>query len=450
MEGEKHGEIEKRKVKVSHNSMQEDAFPAAEKILSDVENVFKKDPHLVSFEIIPADDNENKSPVFHDENSLGLASWCIKPLYCYVYNRLLDLKHNQHRREEPTVVARWLLGALLLNPDVSTFWNMRREFLRNGRLDPLEDLRFVNIVLYYKAKCFEAFSYRRWILKLLLTESKESTYNPDTLFHNEFQITSVAADRYGNNCHAWSHRKHVLSMLEALSTPEFNAFLDKEWEESNKWCSRHVSDYSGLTYRQFLLKKILLRERRFDQPNFTSEFLSKRREIVLEFVKTAARCNDVFLLQNGSCKEVLNLLHGANATKSSEMKFEQMLINLSHWAEDCVTNEELINTFPGHEALWYHRRYLAFALLALNRSYGDFFSYDCRSFDLTKMTDTLMAKSKISRSGLMSERSSGNLLEIAFSLRNKDLIDMAKQYGNHHNRLAEKFFNFLSCMKLEP
>lgn len=423
--------------------MQEEVFPAAEKILSDIENVFKKDLNLASFEIIPAEDNENKSPVFHEENSLGLATWCIQPLYCYVYNRLLDLRQNYHRREEPTTISRWLLGALLLNPDMSTFWNMRRELMRNGRLDPLQELRFVNVVLYHKAKCFEAFSYRRWLLKLILIENKEPTHDVDTLLHNEIQITTVAANRYGNNCHAWSHREQILSMLEALSTGNFNSFLENEWEESTRWCNLHISDYSGFSYRQFLLKRLLLRKYQPEQHKSPQE-IQKRRDIIIDFVKTATRgCNDVFLLRDETCKDVLDLLHGAIATKGLEKKFEHTMVNLSYWAEDCIINEELINNFPGHDALWYHRRFLVFSMIALNNSYKNFFSYKTDSLNSLQTLRSVNENSKV-----MNKNMSQSLLEIAFCSKTKQLVDEAKRFGSYHNYLAERFCNYLAHMKI--
>ena len=224
--------------------------------------------------------------MFHDENSLGLASWCVQPLFCYAYNCLIDLRRNKHRREDPATVSRWLLGALLLNPDISTFWNMKRELIKGGRLDPMQELRFSKIVLYYKAKCFEAFAYRRWLVKFILMESKQPSVNMDALLKNELKVANMAADRYANNCHAWNHREHAIGLLETLIPVGLNPLLQKEWEESSNWCNRHVSDSSGFAYRQFLLKKLLLFYRRnAKESNLSTEKVSRCREIVFKFAK---------------------------------------------------------------------------------------------------------------------------------------------------------------------
>jgi len=69
---------------------------------------------------------------------------------------------------DPVLLARLLSGALLLNPDVTTFWNMRRELLQAGRLDLQGELHFTAVLLSRKPKCAEAFSHRKWVVRRLL------------------------------------------------------------------------------------------------------------------------------------------------------------------------------------------------------------------------------------------------------------------------------------------
>lgn len=56
-----------------------------------------------------------------------------------------------------------LTSAILLNPEVTTFWNMRRELVIDGYLKSNDELQFSAVVLKFKPKCAEVFSYRRWI-----------------------------------------------------------------------------------------------------------------------------------------------------------------------------------------------------------------------------------------------------------------------------------------------
>ncbi|XP_063982386.1 protein prenyltransferase alpha subunit repeat-containing protein 1-B isoform X2 [Diachasmimorpha longicaudata] len=394
-----------------------------------------------SFEIIPSPDSENRSPVYHDANSLGLASWCVQPLYTYAYTRLMELRLNKLRREDPSTVSRWLMGALLLNPDVSTFWNMRRELTKNGRLDPLEELRFTRAVLHHKAKCFEAFSYRRWLVQFTLIEQQHPNVDVESLLRTEMTVSGISADRYANNYHAWSHREHMISTYEALCPSSLGSLLVSEWEISGKWCSCHVSDHSGLSYRQFLLKRLLLLERQSTESRLAvvPEELARHRDVILDYVKGAKDPKEM-LLNDGGSAEVLDVLHGCGRGRRSGVDYNRVLMGLSYWVEDCKLNEELIEAFPGHEALWYHRRFLAFALRRICLGYLKNSCY---------MADCFESRDSISLKGDESDDRKC-LLEVAFEERNVEIVQRARKQcqGN----VAEKFMKFLvvSGLRLEP
>ncbi|CAD6240950.1 GSCOCG00009021001-RA-CDS [Cotesia congregata] len=426
--------------------MQENTFPAAEKILSDIENVMKKDTNLQSFEIILEDDNENKSPVYHEENSLGLASWCVQPLYCYTYNRLIELRNNKLRREDPVMTSRWLLGAILLNPDVNTFWNMRRELVRNGRIDAIQELRFIKLVLYHKAKCFEAFSYRRWLIQFILIENLHVD-NIESLLQEEINVAIISANRYANNYHAWSYRQHVVSMYEALISTNFHEFLISEWESSEKWCSLHVSDYSGLVYRQFLLKQLLIKSELIQSDDIlSSEYVDERRKIIYEYINkynNAQGCKDISYLDKESSCEFINTLHGNTNNQKSNVDYLQVLIALSYWIEDCILNEDLIKCYPGHEALWYHRRFLGHTLRCIKLSYSKYSCYKAESFESPYC---IRLENSHQRS---SDNDSRNLLEIAFKNHNIDVIEFSKQQGSYQSDIADKFIKFLGISHIE-
>jgi len=69
---------------------------------------------------------------------------------------------------DPEVLARLLLGAVLLNPNVTLLWNMRRELVVQGRQDPIFELHLAAIALSYQPKTSEPFIYRRWLLERIL------------------------------------------------------------------------------------------------------------------------------------------------------------------------------------------------------------------------------------------------------------------------------------------
>lgn len=393
-----------------------------------------------SFEIIPIQDNENKSPVYHEEHSLGLASWCVQPLYCYAHSHLVDLKRSEYRRAEQSTISRWLMGALLLNPDVTSFWNMRRELVRTGRLEGLRELRFAALVLYHKAKCFEAFAYRRWLLQHLLVGGKTTSQETRELLRSEIELAGISADRYANNYHAWSHREHVMICAQK-KLPEFYAdLLKSEWVDSGKWCSRHVSDHSGLAYRQFLLNRLLYEK----TPPGSCDELQQRRGFVERLVTPHLSNEEIAALSstNDGAWRFLNLLHGSKVDPGRpEIDYEQTLVALSYWAEDCKSNENDILAYPGHEALWYHRRFLGHALGCLESSWARDTSYE---YFTTHRPSRESSPSQVSASGDKDAPGTG-LLALAFHQDNERIFKISKNSKNSLQiSLAEKFLKYIA------
>lgn len=72
------------------------------------------------------------------------------------------------------------------------------------------------------------------------------------LLQEELRVCEIYADQYGSNYHAWQHRMWCMIQL----TKDVDCWL-QEWHRLERWVSFHVSDHSGLHYRQFLLKHLL-------------------------------------------------------------------------------------------------------------------------------------------------------------------------------------------------
>lgn len=138
------------------------------------------------FEVIPMPSNTNKSPVIHIEHNLGLQSWCVKYIYEYAHRLLLRHKAECFKLSGGVTpsstsivgntsgallmsgtgnnaIIKYLNCAILINPDVATFWNLRRQLFAKNRLDITKEFQFSAVVLSKKPKSNEAFAYRRWL-----------------------------------------------------------------------------------------------------------------------------------------------------------------------------------------------------------------------------------------------------------------------------------------------
>lgn len=200
----------------------DDHFPAAKRIVTEIQNIVNRDPKLwvkiygifvcetslilwifyvyfinyyrKEFDLVIQPESQNKSPVIYIDHCLGLESWCVRHVYKYVNQKLITIRK---RLKKQSITIFWLnkngylqfqilvlcfskniyvvfylvsnetipllTSALLLNPEVTTFWNMRRELVIDGYLKPNDELHFASVVLHFKPKCAEIFSYRRWI-----------------------------------------------------------------------------------------------------------------------------------------------------------------------------------------------------------------------------------------------------------------------------------------------
>ncbi|XP_071450210.1 protein prenyltransferase alpha subunit repeat-containing protein 1 [Hetaerina americana] len=349
------------------NNMQDNPFPAAERILADIESVFKKDPKLSEFDIVPVNENQNKSPVLHASHSLGLESWCVHHVFCFIYQRLMDLR-KKRGREDPGTLIRLLRGALLLNPDVSSFWHMRKDLMLSSHLDPTADLHLSLVVLSHKPKCSEAFSHRRWVIShFLLPLCPAQTFpsphrggeavdlNPSLpsplgsisdILNGELNVSGLAANRYANNYHAWNHR--IWTIQNVCPKGLLWRVLLREWSETGQWVATHVSDHSGMQYRQFLLDRMMACSSEGDDEG--GIVVDGTCEQDTGFIQVMAHALGNFRENPGD----------GLASISEDGGFEgHMCENLLRLAiGELLVNTDLICQFVGHEALWCHRRFI--------------------------------------------------------------------------------------------
>ncbi|XP_025058771.1 protein prenyltransferase alpha subunit repeat-containing protein 1 isoform X3 [Alligator sinensis] len=289
----------------------------------------------------------NRSPIVLVQNKLGVESWCVKFLLPYVHNKLLHYRQRKQwlNKDELIDVTCTLL---LLNPDFTTAWNVRKELILSGTLNPLKDLHLGKLALTKFPKSPETWIHRRWVLQQLIQENSLPTLvnkgNMGTvpteriqrLVQEEMDVCCEAAGRYPSNYNAWSHRIWVLQHLGKLNVK----ILLNELSSTKYWVSMHVSDHSGFHYRQFLIKSLTGR--------------------------TVA--DNTVLVQNQLVNQQSSSLPKDEENEAAEATCaEEQRVDLSQLLEEelelCT---DLIDTYPGHETLWCHRRHVFYLQHHLN------------------------------------------------------------------------------------
>ncbi|NXV66554.1 PTAR1 protein, partial [Molothrus ater] len=277
----------------------------------------------------------NRSPIVLVENKLGVESWCVKFLLPYVHNKLLLYRQRKQwlNKDELTDITCTLL---LLNPDFTTAWNVRKELILSGTLNPLKDLHLGKLALTKFPKSPETWIHRRWVLQQLIQENSLPSHATKgdlgaapverihRLVQEEMNVCSEAAGRYPSNYNAWSHRIWVLQHLAKLTV---KVLLD-ELSSTKYWVSMHVSDHSGFHYRQFLLNSLIRR-------TVTDKNILVQKQVVNE--------------QNPSLQK-----EEESAGTEAACAEEQSVDLPGCLDEEMELCSELIDNYPGHETLWCH------------------------------------------------------------------------------------------------
>ncbi|KAM6469893.1 protein prenyltransferase alpha subunit repeat-containing protein 1 isoform 2-T2 [Liasis olivaceus] len=318
----------------------EEVAVLVQRVVKDINSAFKRNPHIDEIGLIPCPEARyNRSPIVLVENKLGVESWCVKFLLPYVHNKLLHYKQRKQwlNKEELIDITCTLL---LLNPDFTTAWNVRKELILSGTLNPIKDLHLGKLALTKFPKSPETWIHRRWVLQHVIQENSLPTLvtkgnlealpteKIQRLVKEEMDVCCDAAGRYPSNYNAWSHRIWVLQNLAKLNT---KILLD-ELSSTKHWVSMHVSDHSGFHYRQFLLKSLI--------------------------VKTGTDCT-IKIHDHPTNQQTSNFPKDEGDDDAEAFCMEkQQPDHPLYLKEEIELCTDLINTYPGHETLWCHRRHV--------------------------------------------------------------------------------------------
>lgn len=183
------------------------------------------------------------------------------------------------------------------------------------------------------------------------------------VLEEELRVCLMAADRYANNYHAWNHRMWIMAHF-----PSAQDSLLEEWSSSEKWISSHISEHSGLQYREYLLKQII-------QSSGHSDLCLKVHQSLLNFfspiVSPNCGVNESFFKNNSHTSSLYPLLLEVLDQKAQfdvcpiHCEQSRFMLHIAILAYEQMFVTELINLYPGHEALWCHRRFVLHSFYSL-------------------------------------------------------------------------------------
>uniref|UniRef100_K3X844 Protein prenyltransferase alpha subunit repeat-containing protein 1 n=1 Tax=Globisporangium ultimum (strain ATCC 200006 / CBS 805.95 / DAOM BR144) TaxID=431595 RepID=K3X844_GLOUD len=149
---------------------------------------------------------------------------------------------------------------LLINADFYTAWNTRKEFVRRGWLDALDELRFCDLVFTLHPKSIDTWAYRRWLAARVVVSFQQPQDDDlsgleafDAFYVQQIEVCERLAEQKARNYHAWSYRHWVVSQC----AHDDETRLTRELERMRIWCESHITDHSGWNHRQHVVKLML-------------------------------------------------------------------------------------------------------------------------------------------------------------------------------------------------
>ncbi|KAI4303021.1 hypothetical protein MLD38_038702 [Melastoma candidum] len=238
------------------------------------------------------------------DHKLGISTDVVVTLYREAKRAFFEAK-KKYEAEEGTDseemeddLIRFSRAVVLLSSDFGTAWNSRKMIVsKKGLLTMfMNELQLSELILSYVPKSDQAWSHRRWAIKMISGKSQTL----QEILRKESELVEKIAERSKMNYRAWNHRGWLVSFMtrEQVLT---------ELNKSKSWAGLHVADNSSFHYR---------------------------RRLLMRYLKNS--CHENEKLPQGPSKEECHL-----------------------WKEELNWNESLLKKYIGREALWLHRRFLS-------------------------------------------------------------------------------------------
>uniref|UniRef100_A0A7N0UZJ9 Uncharacterized protein n=1 Tax=Kalanchoe fedtschenkoi TaxID=63787 RepID=A0A7N0UZJ9_KALFE len=239
---------------------------------------------------------------WHRGHKLGISTVALLPLYKAARAAFFTAMQQcaSGGEEEDDDLLKHSRALVLLSTDFATAWNSRKMVVSRRREHALlmDELRLSGLVLSYAPKSDQAWSHRRWVIKMIACQLS----NLQDIMEKESLLVEQIAERYKMSYRAWYHRCWLVSYMTVEQ-------MSHVLKDSRDWSGLHAADNSCFHYRRRLL---------------------------------------LALLKYSHCE------HGSNAFNYCSSSEVQKI-----WKEEFDWNESLIKRYIGREALWLHRRFLS-------------------------------------------------------------------------------------------
>lgn len=215
---------------------------------------------------------------------------------------------------------------VILSCDYASAWNSRKQVISQKAINEVygAELQLSALVLSYAPKSEQAWSYRRWLIRLIINVGAKSK-EPLMVLERESDFLERIAEKSRMNYRAWRHRCWLVNHMSTQQV--FTELL-----RTKRWAQLHVGDNCCFHYRRCLLLHLCR-----SKSSTTKE-------------------NKVFSTED---------FYGIFQNDTKEDWDEPFMI----WKDELDWNKYLIKYYIGREALWIHRRFIFHQLIQQPRSH---------------------------------------------------------------------------------
>jgi hypothetical protein len=318
-------------------------------ILADLDAAFEADNDINELGIIL---DTPPPAVVLMEHKLGIAAPALKPLLKYCLQEYYALgcgatlrfddgtqvgrndddNVNDHVGDnmgehvpDPDLVRKLLSlsrAILCIRGNFPLAFSLRKTLLTHRVISFVDELRFLNLLFTKHPKCPASWEHRRWCLVQQSKGLSSESVLPVETLKLELELCTAMAESYPKNYYAWVHRLWLLGHMSI-------DFLKNELQFTKTWLLRHVSDHCASNHRIQVTVRIL-------------------------------RIQQVYTCRSDEEEESEN--HHKPLVERLYDGYHEKAVLVS---ELLLESEVLLQSRPGSETLWYHRRDLIEVFLDL-------------------------------------------------------------------------------------
>ncbi|GAV82991.1 PPTA domain-containing protein, partial [Cephalotus follicularis] len=248
----------------------------ASDLLTQLQHILESDPHIdeVGFidpsqfvtlnnninngESVESQDVNENASFWHREHKLGISSEVLLLLYKAAnrafmdsfghYKNMMLSKLSESECDNIEIeVMKHSQALLLLSSDFGTAWNSRKLIVSKKQHVSIfmDELLLSALVLSYSPKSENAWSHRRWVIKMIAGKCSAL----QEIIGKESQLVEKLASKM--NYRAWNHRRWLVSFMTREQVLQ-------ELKKSRNWAGLHVADSSCFHYRLRLMLGMLV------------------------------------------------------------------------------------------------------------------------------------------------------------------------------------------------